>query len=555
MFINLKNDHLVITSAYDPSIVLAIKKITGRSWNVKNKHWQVPKENVIEALDILTPLGFISSLPVKALAGEQSALMQLSEQIKKTPITPSPLSSPLPASDLPLYEFQKRGASFLSSIPNVLLADAPGLGKTLQTIVATTTSAYTSKLVLCPSSLKYNWEEEIKKWRPHDKVIVIDGDKEKRSAQWNVMGQWTVANYELLLHDYEQIKSRIMESGPFDVIICDEATRISNSLAKTTRALKSLPAARKIALTGTPISNSPIDIFSIFDWLHPRYLGNLMQFKLSYCSLDGYGNVIGYRNLDHLSKKIETFMLRRTKEEVLKDFPKKTTVDIPFRITDEEKEIYKNIQQEIWSELAGTNFNKQTLAIAPVKMLRLKQLTDHPALVGCSVTPSKFLVLSELVQRIVENEEKILVFTQFAEMAKILITKLEPFGALGIYGDIPAKERQIAVDRFNISPTCKVMVMTEAGAYGLNLQSASAVIHYDMPWSVAKLIQREDRAHRIGQTKPVTVYNLIAKDTIDEYVARVLHRKHKYSEDILQDYGRLEDAGLSEDDIKNILKI
>ncbi len=150
---------------------------------------------------------------------------------------------------------------------------------------------------------------------------------------------------------------------------------------------------------------------------------------------------------------------------------------------------------------------------------------------------------------------KVVIFTQFAEMAKLLIKELSKYNPLLIMGDVSAEDRQKVIDLFTYDKKYKIMVSTDAGAYGLNLQSASYIFMYDTPWSIAKLMQREDRAHRIGQQKPVTVYNLIAKNSIDEYVAKVLHKKQRISVDILKDDERLEDMGITEEDINEILRI
>lgn len=152
-------------------------------------------------------------------------------------------------------------------------------------------------------------------------------------------------------------------------------------------------------------------------------------------------------------------------------------------------------------------------------------------------------------------DNKVLIFTQFSTMAYILERELKEYMPLIIAGDVSTKERQERVELFNNDPKYKIMILTEAGGVGLNLQAASYVVHYDAPWSIAKLMQREDRAHRIGQKKPVTVYNLIARNTIDEYVVKVLYKKQKISVDILKDDERLEDLGMSEEDIKSILRL
>ena len=266
--------------------------------------------------------------------------------------------------------------------------------------------------------------------------------------------------------------------------------------------------------------------------------------------------VIGYKNLDELAQKIERITLRRTKEEVLKDFPPKTINNVVFDLTKDEKKLYKEIQQLLTAEIKELLVDERTLGIIPVKMLRLKQVTNHYSLVtGQKMFCTKLITLKDLLMPVIKSGEKAIIFTQFAEMAKILYAELGDYLPLMIYGDVDSEDRQIAVKKFNEDPKRQVIIMTEAGAYGLNLQAASFVFHYDMPWSVAKLMQREDRAHRIGQTKPVTVYNLIARNTIDEYVASVLNRKNKTSVKILQDQERLEESGLSTEDIMNILRI
>ncbi len=541
MVINVKGDNLILTFKYDPKLVEAVRSVPGRIFEVKNKRWIVPVENIAECLEILVPWGFQPTLEVKRLAEEKRALWAKYEEIRANPGKYE--------GNLPLFEFQKVGAAFLHAMPGALLADAPGLGKTLQVIAS---SGECEKiLVFCPASLKYSWEAEIKKWAPNETVVVVDGFPANRKKLWRGNEKWVIANYELILRDFHDIMAVNWCS-----IVCDEATRISNSTTKTARLIKVLNCKRKIALTGTPISNTPLDIYSIIDWIAPHYFGNFYQFKEKYCEIEPrFNRVTGYKNLGELAAKVNRFLLRRTKEEVLKDFPPKVVEDIVFDLNDREKEFYKAIKSQILEELKGTEFNKITLGIIPVKMLRLKQATNHPKLLGKEdLEPTKLETLMEILRPIVASGEKTIIFSQFAEMAKILAYRLERDTPI-IYGEVPTEERQRIVEKFNTDPAAKFLVMTEAGAYGLNLQGASYVIHYDLPWSVAKLQQREDRAHRIGQTKPVTVYNLIAKNTIDEYVAKVLHKKQKTSVEILGDDDRLEAAGFSEEDIQNILRL
>lgn len=553
MHINLRKNkngvlRLMVTFEYKPAIVAKIREIPGRQYIAAGKCWEIPIENAEECVRTLSPLGFAVHADVRAILSKEKAIREAADAIRSS-------ATAVYNGSLPLFDFQKVGVAFLRSMPHALLADVPGLGKSIQTIAAHEDSDG-PHLILVPASLKYSWKDELEKWQPGAKVLVINGNKQDRVGQWYYANRvkWIIANYELLLYDFDEMAKHNWES-----IVTDEATRISNPYAKSVVALKKLVARKRIALTGTPISNTPDDIFSIIDWLSPGFLGSFNQFRERYCIIDeSWGKVIGYKNLKDLSDKVARFMLRRTKEEVLKDLPPKTVKDIVFDLSDDERKTYESVKlmimEEIWK--LGDKIDPQTLVMIPVKMLRLKQCTDHTKLIGAEgIASTKLETMKAMLKEIVAGGDKAIIFTQFAEMVHILVEELTEFRPLAVYGDVDSQDRMIRVKEFNDDPKGRVIIMTEAGAYGLNMQSASYVFHYDMPWSIAKLTQREDRAHRHGQKKPVTVYNLIAKKTIDEYVAKVLHKKNKVAVEILQDGERLENAGLSEEDIKEILRI
>ena len=547
MNVNLEKDKLIIKLKFDLASVGAIRSIDGRKWNPIRKRWEVPAENIEDVFKKLQPLGFVFD------SGSFNLRRKLNEKYEKLQsIKDNPGEY---KGHLPLFDFQKKGAAFLQNSDGALLADVPGLGKTIQVIAAN--EGEDRVLVFCPATLKYNWKTEILKWQPNAKVVVIDGNKKERALKWSIAQgpriSWVIANYELLIHDFDLIKD-----FNWPVIVCDEATRISNPQAKSVKALKELTAEKKIALTGTPVSNSPGDIFSIIDWIAPRYLGSYYQFRAKYCVLDEvWGRVVGFKNLHDLSEKIDRFILRRTKEEVFKDFPRKVTEDVPFELSEDERKLYDSIKEEILYEIRALSaLDTRTLSLVPVKMLRLKQCTDHPRLIdGKTNEASKLSTLKDLLRPILASNEKAIIFTQFAEMLQILQQELADYRPVVIYGAVDNMARMERVKEFNDDPNGRVLLMTEAGAYGLNIQSASYVIHYDSPWSVAKLDQREGRAHRIGQNKSVTVYNLIAKNTIDEYVMKILHHKQKMSAKLLDDAERMEKAGLSVEDINNILRL
>lgn len=514
---------IVLHFKYHPTILNAVREIDGRRWNPDRKQWEVPVENIVDCVDNLRPLGF--TVPPYVLDAYTKRKAQLAAILDWK-------ANPLPYTGvLPLFDFQKTGASLIKGLPAFLLADVPGLGKTLQ-VLAGCEGLNGTRLVFCPASLKYNWRDEIKKWSPDSSVVVIDGTAAERKALWNKAHSfdWVIANYELLLRDLD-----VMPKA-WAVIVCDEADRISNPFAKTTRALKKLSAHKRLALSGTPISNRPDDLWSIVDWLYPRMLGSFTQFQSKYCKLHPvYHRVIGYQNLEILRSRIEPIMLRRLKEDVFDDFPEKTVENICFDLSREERELYDNVRKAILDEVRKeTSIDTRSLALIPVKMLRLKQVTDHSGLIGTQRTSTKLTTLKTLLEPIEASGEKAIVFTQFSSMAKILKNEL-PANSLVISGETPVSERKEIIDEFNTNPDIHTLIMTEAGAYGLNIQSATYIVHYDAPWSLGKIEQREGRAHRIGQKKSVTVYHLIAKNSIDEYVLKTLSGKRKMSNDILGD--------------------
>ncbi len=541
---------LVVSFRYEPRILNVVREIDGRLFNKDKKRWEVPLSSVVECVDLLSPLGFIVNQDVKEAYAKEATKR---EEIVKVKTEPA-----VYAGALPLYDFQKTGAAFLKGLTGALLADVPGLGKTLQTCAAFE-DLVDPILIFVPASLKFNWHDEIKKWLPDDKVLVIHGDKQERTELWFHAGKrrakWVVANYELLIHDFD-----LIPKGPWGAIVCDEADRISNPFAQTTKKLKLLAGRRRVALSGTPISNTPEDLWSIADWLYPRFLGTYRQFQAKYLKLHPQWNrVIGYQNLDQLREKMEPIMLRRKKEEVLKDFPPKTVEHVHFELSRDERKLYDAVRKLVLAEIRQlTDMDTRSLALLPVKMLRLKQATDHTllieALAGEEVGSSKLSTLKDMLGPIIRSGEKAIVFTQFAEMAKILERELAEHGALLIHGAVDARERKVIADRFQSDDTKKVLVMTEAGAYGLNLQAASYVFHYDAPWSVAKIEQREGRAHRVGQTKPVTVYHLIGRRTIDEYVLKVLKGKQGMADQVLGDDVADEPSGFSLKDAEEILE-
>lgn len=557
--------NLIISFDYDPALITILGNFNGRKYNAKTKEWSVPKIHILEVLDSLLSLGFeiddkIKEEYVYAIKRKKKIAKLLASEFNEAENTA------FKNINLPLFNFQKVGAGFLCATKSALLGDEPGLGKSIQTLATTSIKKAKKVLIFCPSSLKLSWSEEIEKWMPDKKRLVISGEKKQRYLLWSDNdAEYTIANYELLIRDIDLIKKT-----KWDFIIADEATRLSNPVAKQSKLIKTIDATCKIALTGTPLNNKVEDLWNILDFCLPGLLGNYWNFTEKYCTKekfrirsvkDGRGRIVtkivGYKNLSELKRFIACNMLRRRKIDVLKELPEKIYENVYIELKEEEKKVYDAIKKEISKELEEYEINKvledKYLSNVVVKMVRLKQAVDSLELISNHKMSSKLDTLKELLKDIMHNESKAVIFTQFVGMSNILERELSEYEPLLITGEVCNEDRQKNVNLFQEENNHKLMIMTEAGAYGLNLQRASYIIHYDLPWSISKMEQREGRCHRIGQKNAVTIYSMIATDTIDEYVHKVLMKKQKLSQEILGDKEKVKKVKMTKTDIKNIL--
>lgn len=527
-----------ISFRYDPRIVSLVKSLDGRKYSPATKSWLIPLVGSMKILERLHAAGFVIEPELYEAVRQDQVTTQENEALAGMPdtefITP-----------LPLYPYQKVGAAFLYRVESGLLGDEPGLGKTLMSLAVCEKAGARKILILCPSAVKWQWHDEIARFFPRygigaKNTVVIEGNKEERTRLWsspkaNVSPTFIIANYELLIRDLEEINMH-----EWDVIIADEATRIANPRAKQSKAIKKLKAKRRLALTGTPVSNRANEVWNIIDFTNPGALGNYFSFLQRYCLKNRWGGIFGYQNMDELRNKLKRYMIRRLKVDVLPELPEKIISDVPFELSDEEGALYKKLKKEILFEIEKKDIEKlenpMTIQYTLVKMTRLRQLADSMELLGHNTKSSKLDVLKDLLRETLEgNDRKAIVFTQFAEMADILERELNEWGAYVIQGNVPDKTRKELLDLFNGDGAGRILVMTSAGQYGLNVQRASVLFHYDQEWSLAKMQQREGRAHRIGQKDTVLVYNLLAKGTIDYYVKKVLHGKAELSSQILGD--------------------
>lgn len=534
--IKKRGDKAEISFDYEPKIVALVKSLDGRVYNAGSRTWLVPISVTKQAKQAFLGFGFeIDKEIIEAIEADEAQ----EQALKAVLLADKAAQESFLVSSLPLYPYQKAGVRFMTIAENAILADEVGMGKTIQVLGVIEQLKPKRVLVLCPASLKFQWENEIKKFLPSLTTQVIHGSKDERGAQWLKEAVITIANYELLLRDSEP------QAIDWDIVITDEATRLSNPHAKTTRIIRKLSTKHKYALTGTPISNRLEDVWGLVDWVAPGTLGNYFKFTEKYCVKNQYGAIVGYRNTESLKERVKRYMLRRERSSVFNELPERIVTELPVELSEEEKELYDNIRMELLFEIQKTDISKINnpvmLQHTIVKLMRLQQLVDSMELLGEKTKSSKLEALKDVIGNFLEGG-KVIVYTKFAQMANILERELSDYYALKLSGAV--NNRQEVIDLFNADNKHKVLVITDAAAFGVNLQyQCGTIVYYDMPLSLAKLTQIEGRVNRIGQKRSILIYYLLARGTIDMKIKNMLQRKQT-----------LEAEFLSWSDIEDMLK-
>ena len=319
-------------------------------------------------------------------------------------------------------------------------------------------------------------------------------------------------------------------------MILDEAQRIKNWRAKTSQALKDLPRPFAFVLTGTPLENRLEELYSIVEFLDDRLLGPPWQFMARHIIKDEWGGIIGYRDLEGVRRAIAPILLRRRKADVLQDLPERIDNDFWLELDPEQARVYRPLEKGLNELLRMPEWNAQHSALALSLLTRLRECATAAQLVEPSVqSSSKLRELPALVSEIASEGHKMLVFSQWERMtrhAQDAVTKAG-FKSVRLHGGLSMRERTRIIEQFTTDLSVHAFISTDAGGLGLNLQAASFVINLDLPWNPARVEQRIGRAHRIGQTLPVNVINMIALNTVEQRVLEVLYRKQELFDEIL----------------------
>ena len=442
-----------------------------------------------------------------------------------------------------LRDYQVSGFEFFKTLSDYqfggILADEMGLGKTIQTIAFLLSNKDKKSIVITPTALIYNWKNELEKFAPTLKVGLLHAAKSEREKILD-----NIDNYDVILTTYTTYKNDIdkYKNINFDYCIIDEAQNIKNPDAIITKAIKNVNAKVRFALTGTPIENNLMELWSIFDFIMPGYLYNKSKFKSIFVNNDK--NIIELKNL------IKPFILRRTKKEVITELPDKIEQKIIIDLEKEHKRAYKGYVNLITRKIKENNQDNITVFSY---LTKLRQLCLSPELMvkNYQGRNSKLDVLINIIND--SSDEKILVFSQFTKVLEVIGKRLNEENISYSYldGKTSAKDRVKLVEEFNTNNNKVFLISLKAGGTGLNLTSANIVVHFDPWWNPAVEDQASDRAHRIGQKNVVNVIKLIAKGTAEERVINLQETKKELIEDVIN--GNLDNSStlknLSKDDI------
>lgn len=465
-----------------------------------------------------------------------------------------------------LRDYQVTGVKWLYTLAKTgfggILADEMGLGKTIQVIYYIKQMLKDNEnnkfLIVVPTSLAYNWDHEFDSFGSNIKRKICVGNKDKRTKILRNLNDTNViiTTYGLLREDEE-----LYNNLNFNTMVIDEAQNIKNNMAGITKVVKKVNAETKFALTGTPLENSILELWSIFDFIMPGYLASLTKFQSKYKikDFDEDSEIL----IKGLSKQINPFILRRKKQDVVKELPDKLINDIYIELKDEQKKLYvaelERVKEEMEKIIETEGMNKARFLILQL-LTKLRQICIDPSIVYDNYKDgsNKLEQLESIVNEYIKNNHKILIFSSFKTALNIVKEKLNKakIKTYMIDGSVPAKDRIEMVDNFNNNDGVKVfLIMLKSGGTGLNLATADVVIHLDLWWNPQAENQATDRAHRIGQKNTVEVIHLITKGTIEEKILELQNKKRILSDKLID--GEIRDKNilseLTKEDIKNLL--
>ena len=528
-----------ISFKYDKDVVAAIKTLPSASFNKKTTEWEIPISSLSEAIDTLCPLDDLQIDLIKYQERKDKKF-----KLSKYKTTP--------------FDYQLEGIQYGLNHDKWLLLDSPGLGKTLQLIYLAQELKNRNKiekcLIICGiNTLKTNWKKEIQKHSDLSCMIlgervntkgrtVFEGVPYRLNQLSNKIDEFFVITNIETLRDDKIVKALNKGPNKFDMIIFDEVHQCKNPNSIQGKNLLKLKNAKyKVGATGTLLMNNPLDTYMPLKWIGAEST-SYTNFKYYYCLYGGQFNneLLGYRNLDALKHMLSTCSLRRDKS--LLNLPPKTIINELVDMPDRQQVFYDNVKNGIKDEVDKVKLNTATLLSM---VTRLRQATAYPGILSTENIPSgKIARCCDLLEQIISDGNKCLVFSTFKETLDVIKERIPQYNPLVGTGDIPDEEISNNVDKFQKGEDNKVFLGTwQKCGTGLTLTAATYMIFIDTPWTDAAFEQACDRIYRIGTTKPVTIYNLITSDTIDERVLEIVEDKAAISDYVIDD--TITEKGLS----------
>lgn len=537
-----------VSFPYNEDILHTIQSLDKRSWIKGTKEWEIRIKDISVLLSKFSYLAF----------NIYGRYVDLSP--KKFDLTAYHFKTNC-------YKHQLEGFEYGMNHDRWLLGDEPGLGKTKQVIDIAIAKkqfmGFKHCLIICGvNGLKWNWANEItthsnegwhilgqkRKKRTNEYYIGTNKDKLKDVIDLDKIQEYFIITNIETLRDSdiaEELEHQIT-LGNLSMIACDEIHKCANPSSQQGKALVKLNSDCRIAMTGTPLMNSPLDLYGILKWLgyekHAFY-----TFKNYYCVMGGYGGyeIIGYKHLEELEEQVQSIMLRRLKKDVL-DLPEKTYIDEYVDMLPKQSIIYKEVKADIKSNIDMISISPNPLA----EMIRLRQATGYTGILSSEIQCSaKLDRMEELVADSIANGQQVVIFSNWTTITHEVENRLSDYKVGVITGETPDTERQWVVDEFQNGELDVVVGTSGAMGVGITLHAASIEIFLDHPWNKANYEQCVDRCHRIGQKNNLTIYNIMAKNTIDERIWELVKRKGELSDQIIDKSGRV----MTNRDIANYL--
>ncbi len=449
---------------------------------------------------------------------------------------------------VPLFSYQQEGVAFATFREGAIIADEMGLGKTIQAVATAIMKkaifGFRRTLIICPASLKEQWRQEIRKFS-NEEADIVDGLPEQRNLRYQSSNTYfLILNYETVLRDWQNINR--MEP---DFIILDEAQKIKNFSTNTAQSVKLLKKKHSLVITGTPIENRLIDLYSIVQFVDPYYLSPLWEFSYQHCYFDSTNRnkITGYYNLQELNNRLKSILIRREKRKVLRELPNITEITIPVLLHEHQQMYHANYARGVAAILRKkyiSPYDQQKLMLLMANMRMVcdsTYLVDKETFISPKLKELKEVLLEKL--DLANSDRKVIIFSEWVGMLHLIGKLLHEcgIGFVQLSGKVAVKHRDKLVKKFETDARCNVFLSTEAGGSGLNLQVADTVINIEPPWNPAKINQRIGRIDRLGQrSKNLTVINFITRHSIETSVASGLALKQNLFESVLNEDNNLD---------------